>query len=522
MLLSIYGGILMKKMTLLAKKQIFGDQQLDILRKYGTNCAITDFAILLGGFVSGVFYTNEGTSLKDRTGWWWTKTSYDNDAHAVNEHGDRICYYVNRRYGGARSALPYSSISSISSNGVRGRNGILEVEYGEYPQTIVSENFAITLERAYQNGAINQTGKMYTTDSVKYDDYDTPFQARTHIEYEYNGKKYIRFVGDSNGAGEILSDGRKVEKGKVYWVEVEPIKWLVDKRANIALCKNIIVSGIQFNEKYYDGNFKNTRMYKFLNEIFAKDIIPSKIGEKKRESSTVESKENEPLTETEKLLKLISVEVDKRKVKIDNIKFEKIKKEFYNKLKQVYDIVETLITKKKEFNTKINLTIGTDSFHKKQDVISYLYEIDLKVEEYLQKEKYINDIVEFSNKIKSNINIDLVDITNIHNFSLSAIECIYLLYSKVDEILNKINGIEGKDVINELNILVNKVVNIINGNIEIEKSSGLYVIGFESLKNIIISEFHKFNIKLDEYNGTLEIYNREQQMLNDLKDSISK
>ena len=58
--------------------------------------------------------------------------------------------------------------------------------------------------------------------------------------------------------------------------------------------------------------------------------------------------------------------------------------------------------------------------------------------------------------------------------------------------------------------------------IEIEKSSGMYVIGFESLKNIIISEFHKFDIELDEYIENLEVYNREQQMLNDLKDKISK
>jgi len=241
--------------TFLTEEQIFGDDQLDILKKYGTKCAITDFSILLGGYVSD-HYTSEGNSRKDRTGWWWTKSSDgDNDARVAYELGGIHWCYVYKRDGGARPALPYSSISSISSNGVKGRNGILEVEYGEYPQTIVSEDFARTLERAYSNRTINQTGKSYTTDSVRYLDSDTPFQARTHTEYEYNGKKYIRFVGDSNGDGKILSDGRKVEKGKVYWVEVEPIKWLVDERKNIALCKNIIVSGIQFNEKKYDGNF---------------------------------------------------------------------------------------------------------------------------------------------------------------------------------------------------------------------------------------------------------------------------
>ena len=60
----------------------------------------------------------------------------------------------------------------------------------------------------YSNNEMKTTGKSYTTDSVRYQDSDTPFQARTHTEYEYNGKKYIRFVGDSNCSGEVLSDGR--------------------------------------------------------------------------------------------------------------------------------------------------------------------------------------------------------------------------------------------------------------------------------------------------------------------------
>ena len=36
---------------------------------------------------------------------------------------------------------------------------------------------------------------------------------RAHTEYEYNGSKYIRFVGDSNCDGEVLSDGRTIQSG---------------------------------------------------------------------------------------------------------------------------------------------------------------------------------------------------------------------------------------------------------------------------------------------------------------------
>lgn len=269
----IYGDLYMNNFTFLTDEQIFGNDLLDIIKKYDTSCAITDFSILLGGHVSD-YYTSEGNSRKDRTGWWWTKSPFENNARVVFIGGSSYWRNVNQREGGARPALPYSSISRLSSNKVRGSNGILEVEYGEYPQTIVSKKIARTLERAYSNRTINQTGKSYTTDSVSYQNTFTPFQARSHIEYEYNGKKYIRFVGDSNCSGEVLSDGRTIQYGDVYWVAIEPIKWMVDEKANIALSKKIIFSGVQFNrERNYEGNFARTDIKEFMDKYFSKEII---------------------------------------------------------------------------------------------------------------------------------------------------------------------------------------------------------------------------------------------------------
>ena len=63
----------MSDFTFLTEKQVFGDNKLDIISKYGTKCAMTDFSILLGGYVSSDYYTSEGNTRKDRTGWWWTK-----------------------------------------------------------------------------------------------------------------------------------------------------------------------------------------------------------------------------------------------------------------------------------------------------------------------------------------------------------------------------------------------------------------------------------------------------------------
>lgn len=273
------GDLYMNNFTFLTDEQIFGSNQLDIMRKYGTACAITDFSILLGGYVSSNCYTSDGSTGKDRTGWWWTRSSNgDNDARAVYSIGCRYCYYVTSRDVGARPALPYSLISSISSNGVRGASGIKEVEYGEYPQTIVSESNSVILERLYNSGGLIITEKQYPTDSVNLNDTNTKFKVRRHVEYSYNGKKYIRFVADANCSDRILSDGRTIQLKEAYWVNVEPITWLVDERTNIALCKKIIFSGVQFkNKRDYDGDFDRTDIKQFMDTCFAREIITDRV-----------------------------------------------------------------------------------------------------------------------------------------------------------------------------------------------------------------------------------------------------
>ena len=257
-------------LTFLTIEQV---EDLEILKKYGKKAEPTDFAILLGSYVT--------------SGWWWTKslTDGDNVARVVSPdgcvgspYGCEVWDDVDSRFTGARPAIPYSSIQQVSSNGVIGASGIKEILYGEYPQTIVDENYSRELERAYNNGSLRTTGKNYTTDSVGYQYTDTGFRARAHTEYEYNGSKYIRFVGDSNCDGEVLSDGRTIQSGNTYWVRVEPITWLVDERANIALSKKLIFSGVQFkNRRDYKGDFDRTDIKQFMDNYFSKEIVSDRV-----------------------------------------------------------------------------------------------------------------------------------------------------------------------------------------------------------------------------------------------------
>ncbi|MCI9084416.1 MAG: hypothetical protein HFH46_02210 [Bacilli bacterium] len=266
----------MSDFTFLEESQIFGPDRLDIIEKHGTKCVITDFSILLGGHVSSFQFVTEMATLKDRTGKWWTKTKYVGYNGIKFEPGNTL-----DTFGiGARPVLiTPNEVFFPSSSSKQYNNGLIEVNYGEYPQTVAPYNISSQLEEEYSKGRLSLTRKTYTTGfkDIKPDDYIV-FRTRSHAEYKWNGKKYIRIVPDFGNFNIALSDGRIAKTGQAYWVEVEPITWLVDEIKGIALAKKILFSGVPFdNTSNYTGDFENTLIYKFMNTHFSKDIIPSKI-----------------------------------------------------------------------------------------------------------------------------------------------------------------------------------------------------------------------------------------------------
>ena len=151
------------------------------------------------------------------------------------------------------------------------------MEYGYYPQKAASKSMQEKLELAYKNFNISKTGRNYTTDSRKYDAYDSKFLSNIHEEYEYEGKRYIRVIANScfDGGDFTLSNGEKYKDGDNVWVEIEPVKWLVDERTNIMLADKLIFAGVQFNNQsnYHTENFDKTDIKKFMDEYLSKDLF---------------------------------------------------------------------------------------------------------------------------------------------------------------------------------------------------------------------------------------------------------
>ena len=290
----------MSNFTFLTQEQCFESDKLDILKKRGTKAAITDFSVLLGGWVSD-YHTDNDSSLEGRTGYYWTKSDDgDNDARVVDVIGTRYNDYVYKRCGGACPALPFSSISEIPTNGESGkraRDGILEVEYGYYPQKAVSKDMQERLERAYKTGSISRTRNSYTTDSVAYDNYDTPFQPQTHQEYEYNGKRYVRVEANSyyDGNDFTLSNGEQYRDGDNVWIEVQPVKWLVDKKSRMMITEKLIFAGVQFNRErnYHTRDFDKTDIKTFMDKYLSKDLVQVRGIAEQTKASINTTKRNE-------------------------------------------------------------------------------------------------------------------------------------------------------------------------------------------------------------------------------------
>ena len=292
----------MSNFTFLSEEQIFERDRLSVIEKRGTKAAITDFAILLGGYVTDNYHVEGKSGLEDRTGWYWTRSDDgDNDACAAAYDGGRYNNDVTLRAVASRPASPFSSIAQIPTNfvpGSRARDGIMEVEYGYYPQKAVPKTMQMRLETAYQRGNIQKTQNSYTVDTVRCDDYNIRFSPQKYEEYELSGKRYVRIIANScfDGNAFTLSNGEQYKGNDVVWIEVEPIKWLVDEKAKLMITEKLVFAGVQFNKErnYKTQNFGKTDIKKFMDTCFAKEIVQNR-GLEQTRGAQQESLESDEL-----------------------------------------------------------------------------------------------------------------------------------------------------------------------------------------------------------------------------------
>lgn len=271
-----------KEITLLGEEYFFDyKKKLDIMRKYGNAAAFTDFAIVLGcNITSNTFYTADGRNLEDRACNYWTSTPGSSITHynTVGVTGNSSLTYAKDFSVGIRPSMSIIDMD-IEIKGIRNKFGILEVEYGEFPQQSVQNSLSKILERDFQLGKLKVTGKEYSINFMGLLNNGEP-NSKTNEEYEYNGKKYVRtqaFVFHKYQSKPIiLSNGSLVKNSDFVWTEVKPIIWLIDEKEFIAISKKTLFSGMTFCNKFGDfvKDFNKSLIYQYLQLCFKKEIMP--------------------------------------------------------------------------------------------------------------------------------------------------------------------------------------------------------------------------------------------------------
>ena len=157
--------------------------------------------------------------------------------------------------------------------------GCTVIEYGFYPQSFVNPrteaDIIQQLDEMYKKKE-GKTGNVYTfnqcpvyePEGYGYTHDGIKFVPWKHFEYELNGNRYVRVKSKVDNQPLHLRNNKK------YWIKVEPIEWLLDEENGKMITKQVLLSGISImgKNKIYDGNFKQTQLYQYLNTYFAEEM----------------------------------------------------------------------------------------------------------------------------------------------------------------------------------------------------------------------------------------------------------
>ena len=269
-----------KRFSVLQLNQVFGDDKLDVFKKYGSEAEVTSYAISRGVdyyplkgkyYIEGTIPINSPLINKNVCDF-WTSTKVDESSSKCYTYG-RFGVKPTAAWSdneGVRIAVPIEDIKDeiVSSYKEDYGNGeFTTLVYGEYLQDVLSYDEKRTFDELYKNGELKATGKNYSAWGIKtelfYDGSVRSFERDEYPEYEYKGMKIVK----ANNA--VFENGGD----RSIWCSVEPVEWLFDEESGLAITKKCIVGGIPLNRKgIYYGNFANTLVQDFLDNEFVFDI----------------------------------------------------------------------------------------------------------------------------------------------------------------------------------------------------------------------------------------------------------
>lgn len=502
--------------SLLTKEQVYGRNILEVINKEGVVTNQSDLLTILGA--NGSYFLNSKRN--------------DTFVHTISQdkYNDAI-FFGNK--GGVRPVISFSMISNQTRNRRINANGILEVEYGFYPQNVIVYNDD---EEVYLNNQFH-TSNHYIIGS-----------NNGFTEYIYNDTRYIMAYNYGISLNlKKLTSGYLPEKGKYYCIKVEPIKWLVDTKTNLAISKNIISysspSEINYclhqlyhdihqinqedyyvlNKKYYSlsTNKKTNEVSVILDEInkyqkyyYGKIDIAEKVNKLITEYN---HKVNNVLTSNKNILTLENTDKDSlySKLLADLNQILASLKLNYENNKVYHDILELLdnclLVLDKQKNTP-KTELEKDLKTITDIIIPYLNDdnnLNGLKEIFLKEKKYITTTIENMANLSSKINGKY---KNISEFELTIRKELQLF------LMNIYKDIIEKDIANEI---INSYKMIASNNYEESKCSVIKVY-LDTLNEL--AEYIKVNgtkEDIQELNNVLNDINISNNLNSTIKDLIN-
>lgn len=277
----------------LKEQDIYGENSLCFIND-NLKAKVSDYAILKGAAISNnylIVRSDKGYGM------YWIDSIKELDCAKIIEiNGNKNNEDIYNRIVGQRPVFNYNEILPfISDTKKTGCNNFITVKFGNYPKNVVCNYLENELESLYNSGRLKKEDFSYTTDSRRYTEYYNRFCPYEDNVYSYKGKYYARVKANSCYEEFTLSNNKKYNNNSYIWIEVAPIKGLVDLDKGLVLCEDIIIAGIRYKDSkmFMDDYLKNEILYSNVNKNLSwKNDLTSDVETKKKyiESSEVTTK----------------------------------------------------------------------------------------------------------------------------------------------------------------------------------------------------------------------------------------
>ena len=427
-------GMKIKEFTLLTSEQV---STLDVFQECGTIKAFpSDVATLTGANAISLSY-----------GDYCLQTRFNNEnVFVVSYYGD-ICHYsIDTPNISYRPVFKYNLRLSLFPKTFEKNKEANVILYGYYPQNIVSWEMQNILNQEYRANNLKKTGNIFHL-SASSIPYGSPFDDMSFMnkyeEYFYNGKRYVRIKANTSsptGSKFKLSTGEFYYADAYYWVEVLPIRWLVDMRTGYCVSERLLYSGVPFNIGKYEGNFKKTMAYESL-RLFAEDINNYKLENEmvfnnnaRYHDETVEVKQV-----LDKIYDIIdTMPVDTRELIVKKI--ELLIQEYKNK-RNIRNRSSLNLTQ----NREINLTLDSKISKGNTELIIQLEDILAVLSKNNEYAEIINKMDDYNKLLDTDIKELPKECNSIDSFIMAIV-----YYAK------KMNNENREKIINDLRVIMGK------------------------------------------------------------------